>query len=335
MPRERKCWASWNFLSHGAAADATAAVCVSYWVQHLQRLPADAPDLFVTLNPTTPPAEGTVHRKLTLAHPEFSFASWEAQRRIPELQGSRGGIYYAGAWCGYGFHEDGMRSAVAVVQHLGLPLPWVPVAAHPKESLADARARAALCKLCAAGVRSGRLRVVWPTGAEDAFGAAEPPPAHAYGVVPSQLAPQPAAAGTSVTAVHLDLPVAQPPPRDVWMAPGPARCACSCTLRVLGTAAYHAVARDGLPGLFQAYAGRHVEVSDLGSLAHVLAANAAALATAAKHLGWQFWLRALWQQADHHAAKAKLAGAVSAVESLIDAQGMLHTFPAGLNPGGA
>lgn len=86
MPRDRKAWASWNFIGQSGAGSETADVCVSYWANHLQSLPADAPDLFVTLNPPQPPKEGTVARALTLAHPVFSFDSWQAQQRIEGVQ---------------------------------------------------------------------------------------------------------------------------------------------------------------------------------------------------------------------------------------------------------
>ena len=48
-----------------------------------------------------------------------------AQSRLPELQDHRG-TYYAGAWCGYGFHEDGIKAAVEAVKTMGATVPWVP-----------------------------------------------------------------------------------------------------------------------------------------------------------------------------------------------------------------
>lgn len=62
------------------------AVCVSYWLNLLQRLPRGAPDLFCTLNPPHPPAPGTVLRQLTLAHPAFSARSDAAQALLPAVQ---------------------------------------------------------------------------------------------------------------------------------------------------------------------------------------------------------------------------------------------------------
>lgn len=69
------------------------AVCCTYWANRLQTFPAGAPNLFVTLNPTHPPAPETVHRQLVLAHPVFSAASVAAQERVPSIQVG------CGVWC--------------------------------------------------------------------------------------------------------------------------------------------------------------------------------------------------------------------------------------------
>lgn len=79
MPVNRKTWSSWNFLGTSSPQADTSAVCVSYWVNRLQELPPGAPNLFVTLNPITPPAPDTVIRRLKLAHPVFRWAGvWAA-----------------------------------------------------------------------------------------------------------------------------------------------------------------------------------------------------------------------------------------------------------------
>ena len=65
-----------------------------------------------------------------------SFESYQAQARLPSIQGT-GGVYFAGAWCSYGFHEDGIKSAVAAVGHLGVQVPWEPISTSPKMSLSQ------------------------------------------------------------------------------------------------------------------------------------------------------------------------------------------------------
>ena len=66
----------------------------------------------VTLNPPRAPREGTVLARFEYAHPVFDAAAIAAQERLPALQG-RHGLWFAGAWTGYGFHEDGLRSGLA------------------------------------------------------------------------------------------------------------------------------------------------------------------------------------------------------------------------------
>jgi hypothetical protein len=60
-----------------------------------QNLPPSAPQLFVTLNPPSPPAADKTIKRLALAHPAFSSASYRAQERVPSIQGT-GGVYFAG-----------------------------------------------------------------------------------------------------------------------------------------------------------------------------------------------------------------------------------------------
>ena len=107
MPRDRRVWASWNCLDQtdlNKTAPSERPVCVSYYVNSLQRLPEGAGDLFVTLNPHVPPKQESIVRRLSLSHPVFSDASRDAQEKLPAVNG-QGNIWLCGAWCGYGFHE--------------------------------------------------------------------------------------------------------------------------------------------------------------------------------------------------------------------------------------
>ena len=76
---------------------------------------------FVTLNPRSPVQE--VLRKFTYEHPQFDRAAIDAQKSLHLIQG-QGGVYFAGAWTRYGFHEDGLLSGVRVGELLGVKAPW-------------------------------------------------------------------------------------------------------------------------------------------------------------------------------------------------------------------
>jgi uncharacterized protein len=111
LPRRRRVWSAWNYLG-GRGLNGASPVCVSYLVNQLQPLPFKTP-LVVTLNPVIEPAIGTELRRFVYDHPLFDLAAIDAQRRLPTLQGQRR-TWFAGAWTGYGFHEDGLKSALRV-----------------------------------------------------------------------------------------------------------------------------------------------------------------------------------------------------------------------------
>jgi predicted NAD/FAD-binding protein len=120
MPRRREAWAAWNFLRD--SDDAQGDVCVTYSMQHLQNIDPARP-LFVTLNPPRPPRPELVFRTFSYAHPQFTQRGFAGQRLLARING-RNRVWMAGAWTGYGFHEDGLRSGLAAAEGLGAPAPW-------------------------------------------------------------------------------------------------------------------------------------------------------------------------------------------------------------------
>jgi predicted NAD/FAD-binding protein len=128
MPRRRAVWASWNYLAQ-RRQDPSARVSVTYWMNRLQNL--DVPqDIFVSLNPLRDPDPRLVHAAFDYAHPVFDAGAVAAQGRIGQIQG-QGGLWHAGAWLGYGFHEDGLRAGFAVAKALGVLPPWEAPAEMP------------------------------------------------------------------------------------------------------------------------------------------------------------------------------------------------------------
>lgn len=121
MPRRRACWASWNYLCD-SAVDERTRITVTYWMNRLQNIDPDKP-LFVTLNPPQPPAPELIFDEYMFDHPVYDTDMLAAQRRMEEIQG-KGGVWYCGAWQRYGFHEDGLASAVNVARQLGADVPW-------------------------------------------------------------------------------------------------------------------------------------------------------------------------------------------------------------------
>jgi uncharacterized protein len=120
MPKRRSVWSSWNYLArNGAGGD---GVSVTYWLNRLQGL-EPACLLLESLNPLVEPAPETVIAELDYRHPQYDAQAVAAQARRSEIQG-RQGLWFAGAYWGYGFHEDGLRSGLDVAAALGCAPPW-------------------------------------------------------------------------------------------------------------------------------------------------------------------------------------------------------------------
>jgi uncharacterized protein len=133
MPRRRAAWSAWNYLRRGTEAD-EHVVCVTYWMNRLQGIDRECP-IFVSLNPSVEPRDELTFGEWSFAHPQFDAAALAAQARLGEIQGLRN-TWFAGAWTGYGFHEDGLRSGLDAATALGASLPWRQVRpARPRPQL--------------------------------------------------------------------------------------------------------------------------------------------------------------------------------------------------------
>ena len=114
MPQNRKAWAAWNYERHVAQPNASTApgqVCLHYWLNKLQPLPTDKP-IFVSLNPLRQPDPSKVIQRIHYDHPIFDTVALKAQDELGSLQGQNR-TWFAGAWCRYGFHEDGFQAGLA------------------------------------------------------------------------------------------------------------------------------------------------------------------------------------------------------------------------------
>ncbi|PWN47876.1 FAD/NAD(P)-binding domain-containing protein [Violaceomyces palustris] len=160
MPVRRQAWSAWNFLAENVANTEgdqqqkeegeeggekdIDRVSLTYWMNLLQSIPeSEHGPVLVTLNPSTEPGSPyrpdpeKVVRSQSYTHPIYTSRSVSAQRRLSDLQGGEG-LYFAGAWTNYGFHEDGFTSGLRVATSIGSRLPFQVVDAEREDLKATA-----------------------------------------------------------------------------------------------------------------------------------------------------------------------------------------------------
>ena len=119
MPRRRRLWSAWNYLS--GSAESTNDLFVTYWMNKLQDLRTTR-DYFVSLNPTVEPRD--IVASIDYAHPVFDGKANAARARLWEIQG-RCNVWFCGSYFGFGFHEDGIQSGLAAAEAVGgVRRPW-------------------------------------------------------------------------------------------------------------------------------------------------------------------------------------------------------------------
>jgi predicted NAD/FAD-binding protein len=134
LPETKRCWAAWNYTAKaGIHTSAKQHVSVNYLINRLQPLPVELKDtqIIVSLNPSDEPDPKLIHQEIHYSHPVFDMSAIQAQKELPLIQGA-GSIWYCGAWTGFGFHEDGLRSGELVAEALieGIHSPRQ---AHPEQ----------------------------------------------------------------------------------------------------------------------------------------------------------------------------------------------------------
>ncbi len=118
LPSNRRAWAAWNYSSNslgGQDTDTASHVCVHYLLNKLQPLPSHLKNqsIIVSLNPHKIPKDALTHSVIEYSHPLFDSAAIHSQKQLPMIQG-KNNTWYCGAWSGYGFHEDGLKSGELV-----------------------------------------------------------------------------------------------------------------------------------------------------------------------------------------------------------------------------
>jgi len=116
LPTRRKAWAAWNYERATSETTESARVCLHYLINQLQPLPFEQ-TVLVSLNPVREVSGEHVLGEFDYDHPVFDLAAIHAQENVPALQG-RCHTYFAGAWMGYGFHEDGLKAGLGAARQL-------------------------------------------------------------------------------------------------------------------------------------------------------------------------------------------------------------------------
>ena len=120
LPKKQLAWAAWNYERAPQTSRESARVCLHYLLNLLQPLPfgdAFTQPVVVSLNPLHEIARKHIMGEFDYSHPVFDLAAIRAQGELPALQGQQNS-YFCGAWTGYGFHEDGLKSGLAVAKQL-------------------------------------------------------------------------------------------------------------------------------------------------------------------------------------------------------------------------
>ncbi len=121
LPRRAKVWSAWNYLRR-RSDEGAGPVCVSYLINKLQPVPFEEP-IVVTLNPLVEPEATLEFARFSYEHPVLDAGALVAQSQLPGIQG-RHQAWFAGAWTGFGFHEDGLKSALRVALDFGASPDW-------------------------------------------------------------------------------------------------------------------------------------------------------------------------------------------------------------------
>ena len=116
LPSKKLAWAAWNYERAQQADRESAQVCLHYLLNMLQPLPFTQP-VMVSLNPVRAIAPHLILAEFDYAHPVFDLTAISAQGELAQLQGQHN-TYFCGAWTGYGFHEDGLKSGLQAARQL-------------------------------------------------------------------------------------------------------------------------------------------------------------------------------------------------------------------------
>ena len=120
MPKRKSVWSSWNYITETGNS---GNISITYWMNELQKIKSNNP-ILLSLNPKKLPDPNLIYGQYSYSHPILDNNAIKIQNNLSAIQG-KNKIWFCGAWTGFGFHEDGIKSAVEVSKKFNIHLPWL------------------------------------------------------------------------------------------------------------------------------------------------------------------------------------------------------------------
>ena len=119
MPKRKSVWSSWNYITETGNS---GNLSITYWMNELQGINSSKP-ILLSLNPKILPNPDLIYGQYSYSHPILDNNAINIQKKLSSIQG-KNNLWFCGAWTGFGFHEDGVKSAVEIASSHNIDLPW-------------------------------------------------------------------------------------------------------------------------------------------------------------------------------------------------------------------
>ena len=119
MPKRKSVWSSWNYITETGNS---GNLSITYWMNELQGINSSKP-ILLSLNPKILPNPDLIYGQYSYSHPILDNKAIYIQKKLSSIQG-KNNLWFCGAWTGFGFHEDGVKSAVEIANSHNIHLPW-------------------------------------------------------------------------------------------------------------------------------------------------------------------------------------------------------------------
>ena len=119
MPKRKSVWSSWNYITETGNS---GNLSITYWMNELQGINSPKP-ILLSLNPKILPNPDLIYGQYSYSHPILDNNAINIQKKLSSIQG-KNNLWFCGAWTGFGFHEDGVKSAIEIANSHNIDLPW-------------------------------------------------------------------------------------------------------------------------------------------------------------------------------------------------------------------